>query len=147
MDFRRESLREASTEILDLAKLHFREVSSYQNYPLDVELKRFEALEKASALFIFTARKEQKLCGYGNFIVGPASHYRSLLSAHCDSIFLLPDVRGHAMSFFRYCEKELKELGVKTLSHSVTKKRDFGSLLRLLGYEHFESIYKKEISK
>lgn len=147
MRFQRESLGESSSEILKLSELHYKEVSQYQDIPLDPDQERYALIEKAGLLYLFTARTdENELVGYAAFIVGVHMHYKSSRNAYSDILYMLPKYRGHAMSFINACDELMDADGINTVCHSVTEKKDFSPVLKRLGYQILETTYSRRLS-
>ena len=145
MEFRRELIREARDDILQICEDHYKEVSSFQDYKISPNLELFETFETLNKFFIFTAREGNVFCGYASFCVSPHCHYANLIQATQTLLYLRPEFRGNGMNFISYCDKQLKEMGVNVIFHSVTEKKDFSSVLLRLGYSKFETTYMRKL--
>lgn len=146
MRFQRETLGEAESEILQLAPLHYREVSQFRDHiALEPNLPRYHQIENLGHLYLFTAREDDELVGYATFITGGHVHYSSSRHAQSDLLFLIPTRRGYAMSFILFCDEQMKADGIDAVTHSVSSKKDFSPVLKRLGYEATETIYTRRL--
>lgn len=154
--------REISTpdlhrELTPLLREHYVEVAHFKQIPLDPDFGRYDELEKAGILRVFTARRPchiarqaghiGPLIGYAIFIVNRNLHYRRSLQALQDVLFFTSDSRAGlaGFRFIKWCDKQLKAEGVEAVYHHVKLARDFGPVLERLGYEKVESVYARRI--
>jgi hypothetical protein len=127
---------------------HWREVGlDHDNVPLDPDWERARCLERMGILHTAALRRDGKLLGYNAFHVTPHIHYRSVIFAVNDVLFVDPDGRGIAgVKLVKGVEPMLAALGVrKVYYHTKVHVPLTGDLLGKLGYSHIENIYSKTI--
>lgn len=95
----------------------------------------------------FTARRNGVLKGYSTFVVRNHPHYKTVLTAIQDTLFLEKDERKGNVGkhFIRYCEIGLKAMGIDFVNQSVTFQNDFGPVLERLGYVPTGVNYERRI--
>ncbi|HEY2851146.1 MAG TPA: hypothetical protein VGI97_14805 [Gemmatimonadaceae bacterium] len=161
--FHREPLTQAIwDEALPLLFAHWKEVAHYQDIELTPDRERYDALERNGALRTFTARTDDAavygdepfeiivprgtLVGYALFVVTPNLHYRQILQAQQDVIYIQPNHRGTMpIRFFKFCEEELFGEGIDVICHHTKAKDElnFGHLVERQGYELMDQLYVK----
>ena len=130
----------------NLIKEHWDEVAQFDDLKreLDVDWDMLDLFDQAGRLITLVARENEKVVGYGTFIIQNHFHAKNALCAHNDSLFLAKNSRkGRAgIVFIKEAHKILGKLypNVIVMWH-VTVLRDFGNLLMKLGYKKFETIY------
>lgn len=145
--FQKETYSEAVEDIKSLIGEHYEEVSQHKDFPLQPSFDIYEKLDSIGMLSIFTARDEGKvIVGYAVFIVAKEHKYKDMLKATQDVLFIRKDIRGRGLDFLIYTQNELKEMGVKIVTQSVTPDNDFSKVLLWLGYKHTETIYTKNLT-
>lgn len=147
--FQTESLEQFLPEALPLLRGHWSEVGSCpQAHPLDIDTDLYAAIERAGALHITTARAATaQLVGYAIYFVQRYPHVRALCMAQSDALYLHPDYRkGFAgLRLLQAAERALADKGVRNIMQTCTIKKDFGALLRRMGYVNTETVYRKEM--
>ncbi|MEG2173799.1 MAG: GNAT family N-acetyltransferase, partial [Desulfovibrionaceae bacterium] len=106
------------------------------------------AIEGAGALHITTARGVQgELAGYAIYFVQAYPHVQHIRMAQSDALYLAPAYRkGFAgLRLLQAAERALVDKGVQNIMQTCTVKKDFGVLLRRMGYVNTETVYRKEI--
>lgn len=149
MNFKREILtREFIEEAFPLFQNHYKEISKYQDIPLEPDIELYLGIENAGSLRVYTMRLEDKLVGYAIFIVRSNMHYKSSIQAHQDILFLQKDQRGslHGYKFIEWCDNELQKEGIQVVYHHVKTAHNFGKLLERQGYEAIDIIYGKRLN-
>lgn len=132
----------------DLTRLHYHELCPYNDIPLSVDMYRLLRLEKVGILKFFTVRDSiSKLVGYAIFNVATSTEYSTSLQASMQNIFIHPDYRGQGGKFISWCDEQLKEMGVQVVYHHTKVKKDYGVLLKRLGYESMNIVYAKRLDK
>lgn len=130
----------------ELIRLHFNEVNiDLEEVPLSPDWKSYAALEHAGLLRIFSAREEGTLVGYCAFFVNYHLHHNKSLVAVNDCLFLHPDYRKGTcgIKLIKFCEDQLKKLGVDKITWHITVKKDFRPILHRLGYVDEEVVVTK----
>lgn len=164
VSFARESLTDALwNEAFPLLVEHWREVSHFQDIPLDPDRRRYQAFEQAGILRCFTARQlvwqvvreqggfgqneEHRLVGYALYIVNTNPHYQSSLQAVQDVLYLAKDQRGRtALKFIDWCDDQLRAEGVQATYQHLKAAHEHGHrALQHLGYVEVDRIYAKRL--
>ncbi len=145
--FKREPMVETVLiEGAHLAEKHYKEVAHYPDIPMEPDHDAYNALEDNDNLRCFTARTDDgTLVGYSVYFLRYNMHYKSSFQAVQDIIFVDPDHRGFGAKFIKWCDNELKEIGVQVVYHHVKKKLNFGPMLERQGYELIDLIYGKRL--
>lgn len=138
-------------EFAPLLDKHWREVAHYEDLPLLPQWERYAQLAQAGALAIFTARRGGQLIGYSVHIVAPSLHY-SVLIAHEDILFLLPEHRGTliGLKLIAFADEELRDLGcVLSFRHVKTREAlDYSRMLtKRLDYEHIDHLLGRRLDR
>lgn len=142
-----EKLNDNIEELKEISKLHFAESAPYQDIALNVNWERFLLLEDAGVLQFYVMRKKSFLIGYAVFFVSASMEYKNSVQASMSNIFIHPDHRGNGGNFIKWCDEQLKDLGVQVVYHHVKSRNDYGSLLKRLGYETMNVEYAKRLDK
>jgi hypothetical protein len=112
ISYHKESLCDVIAEVEPLLQLHYEELTlNKDRVKLDPDWQRYAELEHAGGFHVFTARDGDKLVGYSAFFLNTHIHYRGLMLAQNDVLYLHPEHR-------------LGLVGVKLIkmSHSGMKK-------------------------
>ena len=132
--FSRERIADAWDEALPLLRANARETSILPR-EFDPDLDGILAAEAAGVLRAYTMRADGKLVGYTTFAVSPHFHFRGLIIATQDALFVSPEYRGRAaLRFLRWQDDELAREGVDLIHRQVTVRRDYGRALDRIGY-------------
>jgi len=148
MIFARETLTEFLLEGLPLLNAHYKEIAWRQDkIVLEPDFNRYLRIEEAGQLVVHTARTEEGLLkGYAIWLITPHLHYKSVLTAVNDIVYLAPEERGGIGGpFLTYAEAELKKLKVQLVSLHIKKMLDWSPLAPRLGFENVESTHLKWI--
>lgn len=135
--FQVESYSQVAEDIKPLLEEHWREVALYQDeIKLEPDWQRYEKLSAAGLLVIVTGRKDKVLIGYSIFTLAPNAHYKSVLMASNDVLFVSGKERktGAGLKLIRRSEDVLRKLGAKRILWHVKPAHDFSSILERLGY-------------
>lgn len=100
--------------------------------------------ERRGSLRMWTLRDlAGSLVGYGIFWLFRSPHHKGEIRAQADAFFLRPGCRKGSVGreFLRACNDQLRALGVVAVIHSVRPGRDFGPVLRRLGFQPLEHLY------
>jgi hypothetical protein len=119
-----------------LAAANYAEVGHFPGIAFDIDANKYNDADNRGVLRIFTIRDEQ-LIGYATFIVARGLHTKRCLRANHDAIYIDPRRRDVLLftNFIEFCDAYLKKEGVELVSQSVHVSRNFGPLLKCLGYE------------
>ena len=141
--FALESIGAIWDEALPLVRDNHRETGALSAEYFAPALARYQALEKAGALRVYTARAEGKLVGYATFILVLSHlHYPTLSFEFQDALYVRPDSRGIlAIRFIRWQDQDLKATGVGASYRHNGCRKDYGRVLERLGYRPEEQRY------
>lgn len=141
MRFQREPIARLWAEMTPLLEAHYREVAHYQDIPLEPDYAAYQTLEDIGIFRIYTTRLENgNLVGYAAYLIAPHLHYRSVLNATMDVVYIAPEYRGMGRQFIEWCDQQLKVDGVETVTQHVKVAHDFSPMLERMGYEWVEKI-------
>lgn len=130
----------------DVFPLHWRELALYQeDFPLSIDEKKYEILDKGDFLLILTAREEGKLIGYYLWFLMPHPHYAaSGPMGMTDMYFVLPWHRGGVgTKLFIASEAELRKRGIVKAITSCKAHQDHSALFERLGWELTDYSFSK----
>lgn len=148
--FQRERVHSLWPELRPLLKQHWREIAHYDDIPLCPDEVKYEALENANLLRIFTVRIAGDLVGYAVCMVGFALHYASSIQAVHDVLWLKPEHRETSLGWqlLKFYQRELKKEGVQVdAQHVKAKHTKLGRLLEGDGYELVDHVYLKRLDR
>ena len=138
---RAESVAGVWDEIYPLLKQHWAEIAHHKDIALDPDVEFYHKADALGMVRVFTAREDEALIGYAVFFVKPNVHYKQVLVAQQDILFVQKDKRGFGAKFIAWCDEQLKAEGVQMSMHHVKEAHNFSPLLRRLGYELVDLIY------
>lgn len=151
--FKRETLEACRTEIQPILRNeHWEEVGHYRDIPIAMEWSKYEMLQQAEKLRIYTVRDflnesytETILQGYAFFLVDKHLHYKDTLVANQDILYVRKPYRGIGKLFLAWCDEQLKVEGVVTVTHHAKPWFNYGQLFEKLGYEKAETIWTRRL--
>ncbi len=150
MTFQEEDLDLNSKDFKDLTVLlqeHYSEISLYQDIKLEPDYEKYLKMQEQGLLKTYTVRADHKIVGYACFLVSAHLHYKSSLQAIQDIIFIKKGFRGNGMAFIRWCDEQLKKIGVQVVYHHVKNSHNWGPALEQQDYELMDLIYSKRLDK
>lgn len=148
VEFKEATVAEVMQKVGDLFARHWEEVANYKNQvSLEPDYDFYKSLETAGKLISVVAEEEGKMIGYAVFFLTPNAHYKSLLVASNDIIFMLPEKRKGSLGRDLITESEniSKSHGANKITFHVKPDHDFSPLLRSMGYLHEETMHGKMI--
>ncbi len=145
--YQREKFVDCIDELRPLLFKHWEEIARDKDIPLEIDEKTYYEMDFSGKLKIYTARNdENKLLGYCAFFINYNVHYKSSLQAVQDVIYIDKEHRGFGRDFIKWCDEQLKELGVQKVFHHVkVNKLNFGPMLQMLGYELADTLWAKRL--
>lgn len=151
--FSRETLDACMEEIRPILRNeHWEEVGHYDDIPIDMQWDKYKAMEYAGLLRCYTVRsplneelKESVLEGYAFFIVSKHLHYKHTTVASQDILYVRKPYRGIGRSFLAWCDGQLRDEGVTTVTHHAKPWFNYGNLFEKLGYEKAETIWARRL--
>ena len=148
--YQKESVTAIAEEITPLLAAHFAEIGHHQ------EVRKFSPdwdtigkMENLGNVFTLTARDSGVLVGYLSAIITNELHCRSILSAYVDIVYVSLSARANVKIFInllKFSEVALISRGVSTIYHHVKPAKDFGKVLKRMGYDMTETIYCRAIA-
>lgn len=144
--FSKESVLGVADDITPLLDMHYAELTLNKDVVrLNPDWPQYVALEEQGRVHVFTIRESGALIGYAAFFLAPHIHYKDLLVATNDLIFLLPECRrgGVGRKFIAFCEERMRELGANKVTFHIKKHLDWSPMLYRDGYEQEEVIMGK----
>ena len=152
VSFTRDRFAVAWPGIEPLLAAHWREVAYPGGFPADdapvADVATYLEADAAGRLVCFTVRAPgDSVVGYAMFWVGPFPQRCGMLAAWAEAVYLRPEARDGRTGahFLRFCEEELRGLGIRVIHHSVRAGRDFSPVLDRLGYVQAEVVYAKHL--
>lgn len=148
--FAEETFEQSWPDAETLIHLHWKEIASYPDIPLDVDVEAYRRAEAAGLLCILTARVEGAMIGYVVFVLTPHLHYRTTVYAHQDVLYLHPAHRGRWMGakMISLADHLLASKGVHVVTQHVKLTHPaLGRLLERQGYTVVEHLYSKRLDR
>ncbi len=135
MVFTEEKISDNLEEAKPLLLKHWDELES-DHFPLDPDYDLYLKLETEGRTKTFVARDGNGcMVGYAVYILRHNPHYKTVLVAGCDIVFIVPHARGAGMFFIEWCDQRLKDAGVKIVVNHVKVTHDFSSAMEKIGYK------------
>jgi len=115
----------------------------------DVDEKIYRELDRQNKLRVFTVRDERRfLVGYQVFTLSMSAHYKSILQAHQDVLYIKKENRGNGAAFINWCDEMLGHEGVQLIIQDIRASNNFGEMLTVkCGYKPFALLYAKRLVK
>lgn len=146
---REESFHTCFKEILELAKEHYEEIAWRKDViPLNPDLERYAQLADKGFLKCFVIRNtEEKIIGYATYVISYHLHYRDILVATNDLVYVEKTKRGAMLGakLLTFSEQCLKDMGAKMATLHIKTSLDWSVLALRLKYEHTEHNFFKWI--
>jgi len=144
MEFKEEAFSQIYAEATPLLEQHHKEISKY-DFDLDPDLETYKKLSELRIYQSFTVRDEGELVGYAGFFVSPKLHFKSVLQAINDVIYIQPALRGNGIGkhFISYIDDAMKFKGVDVTFYNVPAKNDWSIILKDKGYELHDYLYSR----
>lgn len=144
--FNTEKVLDIKEELKSLLDKHYEELTLDKDVvKLDPIWSLYGELEEKNQFFLFTVRDEDVLVGYSAFFMKPHIHYKDLIVATNDVIFLKKEYRLGitGIKLLKYSEQKVKELGAKKITWHVKYSNDFRPILHRMGYSDEDVIVGK----
>ena len=145
IEFSREPLQ-VLEDNFHLAQEHWDEVMR-TSHPLDMHWDLYRFIERAGNLVCFYAHEGQEVAGYALFMLQPQLHSKRVSSASNDAVFIRKISRKgwNGIKFIKYCDQQLRQIGIRQIVWQVTPQVDYSRVLQSLGYKKFSTLYTKDI--
>lgn len=148
--FQREPIGAVWTELLPLARAHWREVRcDHHDADANLDHDKLVGADEAGVFALITARQDGELIGYAAFWIAHHPQNAGSLEASADALYLRPDRRQgrNGIELIKFADEALRAMGVRAVHHSVRhNSRDFGPVLERLGYQSTETIYARKLT-
>ena len=141
------------SDMVPLLERHHLELSHYKDIPLNPDFESYKRIYDLKMMKVFTARVDNslemngELVGYNIFIVSKSLHYSDYLCAVQDSIYIDKKRRGFGLSFIKWCDKKLQDVGIQVVYQHMKAQHSFGLMLERIGYELVDLIYAKRLGE
>ena len=141
----RERWLDAWPEIEPLTQAHNAEVAWPGDAPAKAVPAIYAAAEAEGRIACFTLRLVGELIGYAWFWIYHCPQHDGEVRASMDLVYLRPDCRlgSTGTRFLDSCFDALTAAGVRTILVGVRLGRDFGPILRRLGFVPTEIVYAR----
>lgn len=138
-------------EMMPLFAAHYSEVPAYSDIPFQPSFEQILMLETAGILRVFTARHKETdfLIGYAVYFLQPHFHFRTSLQASADCVYIRPEYRGNGLpglSLMKFCDDELEREGAQVVFHNLPAERNFGPMMKRLGYKLEDHVYSRRLN-
>ncbi|HEY1900769.1 MAG TPA: GNAT family N-acetyltransferase [Steroidobacteraceae bacterium] len=148
--FQREELAAVRSARLQLLLIeHWNEVAYYKDIPLEVDWLKYEKIDEANKLRIYTARHEHQLIGYACYVVDFHGHYASCYQAIQDVLFLTPEYR-HARigsQLVAFADTMMRAEGVRLVAQHSKLAHPIDAVLKRQRYSPVETIWMKRLDQ
>lgn len=138
-------------EVNEMVFVHAKETDIYQeHFSLDPDFNQYLAMDSVGLIRLFTARDKGVLIGYLMFFVMPHPHYKTIVYANNDILFVSKPYRGEGKvlsEMFSLAEASLKEEGVSVVCFCMKSHLQFKSSAEKMGYQEAEIMYSKYIKE
>jgi hypothetical protein len=124
MRFQAEAFERWHREAAPMFRAHWELVGRHKDLvPLEVDVERWVASERAGLIAAFTARTQWRLDGYALYLTAPSLNYKGRVFAYCHAIYIEPrELAGlKAIRFARFidfCDAELKRARLREIDHA-----------------------------
>lgn len=141
--FQRERAQDCFEEALPLLQAHWKETVSPE-LTLDPDWDAYRVCEDAGTLYAYGLREDGRLHGYAVYFLQPSLHSKQTHLASQDLLYIAPAYRGPlAVEFLEWVHAQLKVAGADTVTAHVSVRKDYGPLLRYLGYEQLSTFWMR----
>lgn len=147
IQYQEEQFKDIQHELANIFPIHYAEVSSTPEIPLDINYESYINIQEAGNLVLTTCRKDGELIGYTVFIVSPNIHNKTCLTAYEDLYYIRKQYRKGRIGIrlFQHAEECLKKRGVKRIILTTKVHLDNSKLFEYLDYSYFAKLYQKII--
>ena len=140
---------ELIAEHMTLIQDHYQEIARKDLYPkLDPDWEFYKMAQNNGVFKVFTLRlvETNRLVGYWWFFIRNNPHYKYIVSAADDIIFVEKQYRGKDVKvFMEKCIEFLKAIGVETVVIHCKVAFDLEPLYTSLGFEPFEKNFIRRL--
>ena len=146
IEFAIEPVLECREEMLLLLDAHYEELTLNKHIvKLNPDWEEYDRREKLNKFVLITMRLDSKLIGYSAWFVDRHIHYKDLLVATNDVVFLKKEYRSgmNGIKLLKKSEDIVAKLGAHKLTWHVKESNDFTPILKRMGYSIEDIIVGK----
>jgi len=147
LTFQQEKIQDIYDEMLPIFIAHYHEIAHYKDIKLEPNVAEYFKMEDAGFLKAYTAREDGELIGYAVYLVRHNLHYKSSLQAQQDIIYISKEKRGFGKDFIKFCDDELRKMGVQVVRQHIKFAHDWSKVLERMGYEKEDMLLSKRLDK
>jgi GNAT superfamily N-acetyltransferase len=142
-----ESLNAILEEIKPLFEKHWEEINRMKHlFVLNPDWDMYDKMEQSDLMVLITVRAEGALVGYAAYTKMHHPHYKNVMIAQNDVVFVLPEHRGQTgRRLIQAAEAALESMGIQCVTMHVKPYKNFGPMLERTGYKLHELVYLKEL--
>jgi GNAT superfamily N-acetyltransferase len=137
IQFKIEQVLSVKLEMEILLIDHYEELTLNKSIvKLNPDWEEYNKLEQANKFILITVRLDSALIGYIAFFIKPHIHYKDLVVASNDVLYLKKEYRlgMTGVRMLKYAEQTVKELGANKITWHVKHSSDFRPILHRMGY-------------
>lgn len=140
-------------ELVPLLEKHYQEISHFKDIKLNPDYDTYKKIHASGLMKMFTARVKNELglkgelVGYGCYFIKNNIHYKDSLQAHQDVLYIDKTKRGFGRQFIKWCDDELRKIGIQVVYHHTKAAQSFGRILERMDYELVDLIYAKRLDR
>lgn len=110
---------------------------------LNVDDNLYRSLEAKNQLIIIGARDDGKLVGYISIFISNHPHYKHLLHAAEDVMFVVPEHRDSAtgLLLLKHAVKAMRERGCHIMTLRTKVEHDHGLIFKRIGFSPCDSVW------
>lgn len=142
-----ESLDVILPQVKELLDEHYEELTMNKDrVKLDPWFDEYLRLEAAKQFYTVTARDDGILIGYSSFIVKPHLHYRTIMTATSDVMFLKKEYRTASTAGLKLIKQSIemiKSMGISKMVFRIKDSNDFSAILLRYGFTLEDRVYSK----
>lgn len=142
--FQTESIRVVEIEGSSILNDNYEELTiNKQVVKLNPDWYKYQKLEQAGNLKVFTVRDSDVLIGYCIFFIDTHIHYKDLLVATNDVLYLTKAYRKGTtgIKLIKYADSTLRNIGVNKITWHIKDSLDFSPILIRIGYKKEDSLF------
>lgn len=146
IQFKIEPVLSVRSEMETLLLDHYEELTLNKSVvKLNPDWEEYNRLEISNKFTLITVRLETNLIGYIAFFIKPHIHYKDLIVASNDVLYLKKEYRlgMTGVRMLKYAEQTVKELGADKITWHVKHSSDFRPILHRMGYVDEDIIVGK----
>ena len=144
--YQTEGFKDCLPELKDLFEDHYQEIGNDpENIKLNPDYDTYFELERLGKVHLVTVRYNNKIVGYNLSLLAPLLHFKHILNAHNDAIYVDKEYRKGTVGYrlIKFTMVSLKNLGVDCITIHTKTKQPFDRLCEKLGMTLVERNYIK----